>query len=126
MDQKKILEILKNNESMNEDYLIGAINKGHEGRKLLRMICRVLGSQSAASPWTYRTDTGDEHGKVVESAELPEKDSKKVFIGKFKGMIYKYEIILWGKYGGMYLVCGAGRDFNWLRKHLIAYAEIRR
>ena len=29
-------------------------------------------AQCAASPWTYRTDTGDEHGKVVESAELPE------------------------------------------------------
>ena len=89
----------------------------------------------AASPFTYRTDTGDEHGKVVEDAELPERDihenhffllwfdddnSSPFELAKLRANIWIYNP------GSIENVTkNQVADITWLRKHLIAWAEIR-
>jgi len=102
------------------------------------------GQQSCATtPWTYRTDTGDEHGKVVESAELPEKISSKEILGDFN--IIPENLCNFNRYGTFqwydqepeeynnagfdihdWYVAGEQVTDDWLRKHLIAWAEINK
>ena len=72
-------------------------------------------SECAAGPFHYRTDTGDKHGKVVESAELPE--LKKDHLGWFR---YEHEFLL-----VIHPTSKVAQVTDDLRKHLIAYAEIR-
>ena len=78
----------------------------------------------AAGPWTYRTDTGDETGKVVESAELPEGG------GLFLVILVDYQVN--GKKIFTYKVIdsnGLSKDSHYvynLQYNLIAWAEIRR
>jgi len=79
------------------------------------MSIKNLSGSCAAGRWIYRTDTGDETGKVVESAEYPVKEG--------------WYLCMADNYVGYLLLhrsdkCNANRTN--LRKHLIAYAEIRR
>lgn len=85
----------------------------------------------AAGPWTYRTDTGDEKGKVVESADLSEKS----ILAQIDTLILP--TFLYRKGPCFYAVRIELRlndnepverlmviSFDWLRKHLKAFAEI--
>ena len=87
----------------------------------------------AASPWTYRTITGDETGKVVEGMDLPERTEAEKnwdpLLIKFRpeggecarpfAKLLQYMIGTWH-------IQGYGNVTDaWLRKHLIAWAEIR-
>lgn len=83
------------------------------------------GQQScAASPWHYRTDTGDEHGKVVESAELPVGNEVR-YLALVDSPHNRETIIYWSE-GSWYIDCGTmDCKHGWLLKHLIAWAEIR-
>ena len=51
MDHEKLMRILTNSEFVDEDYLLGAINRGFDGRKLLRLMCRKIAENHATSPW---------------------------------------------------------------------------
>ena len=88
----------------------------------------------AASPWTWRTDTGDATGKVVENAELPEGKEEDPWCMLFHCGNFKYQedfyVVAETMYRGLgnekVLSLGGGvREEDWLRKHLIAYAEIQ-
>lgn len=87
----------------------------------------------ATGPWHYRTDTGDEHGKVVESAELPEKDYTRELLFKFKRLSWEgfyHEVAHVASHidETEIFVMGRGRykSDNWLYKNLIAWAKIRK
>ena len=85
----------------------------------------------AASPWTWRTDTGDATGKVVEDAELPEKTGKKLFwldcmITDGRDYIETAEVWIDGKTGRQWGDTEANVFADdYLRNCLIAYAEIQ-
>ena len=89
----------------------------------------------ATGKWHYRTDTGDETGKVVESAELPEKGKWKRYLIHVNDECIGVEperqpsyCVLYGSEQGFDGWC-LDRDElvtdDWLRKHLIAWAEIK-
>jgi len=103
---------------------------------------KIEGQQScASSPWIYRTDTGDEYGKVVESAELPADNLNCEQFSDNEDKSYLGEIRHQDGSGGFRIVEFGEPDpeddeinyyidhgwikTDWLRKHLIAYAEIR-
>ena len=82
------------------------------------------GQQScAAGPWVYRTDTGDETGKVVESAGFP-KNQDKLYLLLTKG---KDILILDSRYGD-WIIKGSGSTvtIEWLQRNVIAFAEVKR
>ena len=105
-----------------EDYLLSVAY--HDG------INKGIAS-CAAGPWTYRTDTGDATGKVVETAELPklEKNIPLLILTKEKnygteyGILYydELDIVEPGYHWSVDLIMVSE---DWLREHLIAYAEI--
>ena len=76
------------------------------------------GQQScAAGPWIYRTDTGDETGKVVESAELPKGKDDTWFL-----MLYGFD----DQCMGLATINDIEKQPKWFRLHCKAYAEIRK
>lgn len=83
----------------------------------------------AASPWTYRTDTGDRHGKVVESAELPEKPREDyLFLFSFPASCTRVVVgTFTPSFAHAPWIMDGGKTFTEeeFRKHLIAYAEIQ-
>jgi hypothetical protein len=92
------------------------------------------GQQScAAGPWTYRTDTGDKKGQVVESAELPSDDKCGYYIalldyGDEDSPYYELMIAVPNRETlkfELHFTDKNPTNETWLRKHLIAWAEIR-
>ena len=77
----------------------------------------------AASPWIFRTDTGDKTGKVVEDAELPEIGPEKNYLvlNVTKPKRCGLDIIKGLRWVGEISKVNIG----WLSKNCIAYAEIQ-
>ena len=84
------------------------------------------GCNCAADPWTYRTDTGDETGKIVEDAELPEEKLGWILVMIDHRDNISYPTYYWSETTKHWIYDCFGIDTNWLRKHLVAWAEIRR
>lgn len=86
----------------------------------------------AAGPWVYRTDTGDEHGKVMEDAELPKKDGETEphYIFKLKAGYHSWVYALFyvvNRLGNLYFY-SADLEYSddYLKGIVIAWAEVRR
>lgn len=109
-------------EDLADNYHKGYNNGYQEGFDKGESVC-------AASQWHSRTDTQGLDGEVVEDAELPEKVPD-----------VEYLAMLRREDGGHFVVYGwdyqaeewfdqflfqSGPSDEWLRKHLIAWAEVR-